>query len=177
MFFEPIDMIWDTVQKKICNGPMKIGTIFAVHGNFRFYDLMNTLQHLFEIYHNWNLFCLVNGSGSLRLLQAICFFWSQAEYIGIKDMLESVHKVEKTKNSVRYVMVNNIVNIMMSPLQIALSCLLLIEKRQTECSKMCCQKCVSQIISIRSKNISTNFESCILKCTILPFFEGLQTLL
>ena len=102
MSFEPIGMIWDTVPKKIWNGHMKIGTIFAVHGNFCFYDLMNTLQHLFEIYHNWNLFCLVNGSGSLRLLQAICFFWSQAEYIGIKNMLESVHKVEKTKNSVRY---------------------------------------------------------------------------
>ena len=141
---------------------MKIGTIFAVHGNFRFYDLMNTLQHLFEIYHNWNLFCLVNGSGSLRLLQAICFFWSQAEYIGIKDMLESVHKVEKTKNSVRYVMVNNIVNIMMSPLQIALSCLLLIEKRQNvqKCVVKCDYEVVKTKISMHCK-FCANFHGSI----------------
>ena len=31
---------------------------------------------------------------------------------------------------------------------------------------------VSHIISISSKNISTNFESCILKCTILPFLKA-----
>ena len=43
-------------------------------------------------------------------------------------MLESVHKVEKTKISVKYVMVNNIVNTLMGPFQIALSGLLLIEK-------------------------------------------------
>ena len=49
MFFELIEMIWDTVPKKICNGPMKIGTKFAIHENFRFYDLMNTFQHIFSI--------------------------------------------------------------------------------------------------------------------------------
>ena len=31
---------------------------------------------------------------------------------------------------------------------------------------------ISKIISIGSKNISTNFESCILKCTILPFLKA-----
>ena len=31
---------------------------------------------------------------------------------------------------------------------------------------------VSQIISISSKDISTNFESSIRKCTILPFFKA-----
>ena len=31
---------------------------------------------------------------------------------------------------------------------------------------------VSQIISIGPKNISTKFESCILKCTILPFLKA-----
>ena len=35
--------------KKICNGPMKIYTIFAIHGNFRFYDLMNTFKHLYRM--------------------------------------------------------------------------------------------------------------------------------
>ena len=51
-------------------------------------------------------------------------------------MFESVHEVEKTKISVRYVTVNNNVNILIGPLQIALSCLLLIEKK-AECSKIC----------------------------------------
>ena len=55
-------------------------------------------------------------------------FFKQAEYV--LKMLESVHKVEKTKISVRYVMVDNIVNILMGPLQIALSCLLLMNKSQ-----------------------------------------------
>ena len=90
---------------------MKIGTKFAIHGNFRLYDLMNTLQHLYWDMYNWNLFCLVNGSGPFQLLQAIRFFWRQAEYIS--KMMESVYKVEKTKISVRYVMVDNIVNILM----------------------------------------------------------------
>ena len=49
MFFEPIEMIWDTVPKKICNGPIKIGTIFAIRGNFCFYDVVNTFQHLYWI--------------------------------------------------------------------------------------------------------------------------------
>ena len=41
MFFELIEITRDTV-------PKKIGTKFAIHGNFRFYDLMNTFQFIFE---------------------------------------------------------------------------------------------------------------------------------
>ena len=33
--------------KKICNGPMKICLIFAIHGNFCFNNLMNTFKHLY----------------------------------------------------------------------------------------------------------------------------------
>ena len=43
----------------------------------------------------------------------------------VSSMLESVHKVEKTKISVKYVRVENIVKISIGTLQIALSCLLL----------------------------------------------------
>ena len=66
--------------------------------------------------------------GPLQLLQRYLLFLKQVEYA--LKMLESVHKVVKTKISVRYVMVDNIVNILMGPLQIALSCLLLMNKSQ-----------------------------------------------
>ena len=52
---------------------MKIGTIFAIHGNFRFYNPMNTFQHLYWI------FCLFSNKS--KQLKAICnetiLFFSQ----------------------------------------------------------------------------------------------------
>ena len=57
-------MIWDTVPKKICNGPIRIGTIFAIRGNFCFYDVVNTFQHLYWIL---GLFSIKN-----KKLKAVC---------------------------------------------------------------------------------------------------------
>ena len=52
-----------------------------------------------------------------------------------------------------FLFIANIVQIFMGPLQIFFGT-------------------PSEIISISSKNISTNFESSILKCTILPFLKA-----
>ena len=51
-----VDVFWTNRHdlrygaKKNCNGPMKICTIFAKHGHFRLYDLMDTFKHLYRIF-------------------------------------------------------------------------------------------------------------------------------
>ena len=64
-------------------------------------------------------------------------------------MFESVHEVVKAN----FPFIANIKQIFMGPLQIFFGT-------------------VSQIISIDPKNISTKFESSIIKCTILPFLKA-----
>ena len=51
---------------------MKFGTIFAIHGNFRFYNPMNTFQHLY-----WTFCLFSNKSNGLKQFEREPYFFSQ----------------------------------------------------------------------------------------------------
>ena len=54
---------------------MKIGTKFAIHGKFRFYDLMNTFQHIFE--HSAFIQIKVNSSKQFTTNPSKCLQYYQ----------------------------------------------------------------------------------------------------